>query len=416
MSGANPVSPVHVSSSLGELNRFLLLLLLRLVLPCLFVSGFVELVAWETGTTAPPEKIARLQEENRRLVWAGGNANYYPTIMLARVADDKPDIVAIGHSRGCQLRSAMFKPYKFYNLCISAWTFDQMSQMIELVMQRAHPKFIVLNVDYYMFTDKYAAYWEHERSGRQEYFSYGLKMHLDGLNALGREFAGAPLTTTKNVWNFLLDRNSTGDFEYYGLPAINSQSGFRYDGSLLTGLLDAADPDQRKREAIERNSNLFAVLGAVRPGDGAHISQVQLGRLRALADLATREKTTIIGVQLPYLKSAVDILDNGSRYKHYLPADGGVWQELQGAQMQRILYDMGIRFFDLSHLPVGEDSEAFLDPAHPDEQGVLASIIALAENPEFRNLLPDIDLAGLRATYEQARRSGSFINVYRDRF
>jgi hypothetical protein len=124
----------------------------------------------------------------------------------------------------------------------------------------------------------------------------------------------------------------------------------------------------------------------------------------------------LAAIQLPYIRSAVDVLDSGRDYKQYPASDAGVWREFESQRFRDSLRGMGIRLFDAAHDPVGADSRNFIDPAHPTESGMLGTLLHLARNPDFRSLFPKLDTDQLTKDYAKAQADGNFTEIYRDRF
>jgi hypothetical protein len=98
----------------SEFLRFLVRFVGLICVPAALAIGFVILLAWRTGATISPVEIARMQLRDPMLGWAG-NGQYYLLYKRALAETRNSDIIILGHSRPCQLRSMMFKPYIFTN-------------------------------------------------------------------------------------------------------------------------------------------------------------------------------------------------------------------------------------------------------------------------------------------------------------
>ena len=174
------------------------------MIPGLIAIGIVELIACRTGamTAESVEAVARLQHKDPDIVWTGPGNQYGP-LALARVQIEHPDILMIGHSRCGQMRSMMFKPYRFQNACVVAWTFGQIKNMIDLATRTGGPKTIIFTLDYFMLGDVYAKKWE-DRAFMD--FSSPQRGHLDALRDLASMFKSHPVAMTTAMPSYLAGR------------------------------------------------------------------------------------------------------------------------------------------------------------------------------------------------------------------
>jgi hypothetical protein len=393
-------------SAIAETFRFLGLLALLVALPSLLMLGIIERVGWRTGVTMSPAQLAQLQHQDPQIIWAG-DGQYYGPFKVARIALEQPELVFIGPSTCNEVRSAMFRPYSFYNACMTAWTISQMRTILDRITQVAHPRVVFVSLDYFMLTEQYVKRWQDKANMD---FYWGPGSSRDQLIRIADTFKLHPLRLAYELPQYLLGRARHHGFELTGIGALAGRAGFRLDGSLLyTDSILAMAPSTY----ANYGQHLFA---AVAHGDGAHIAPREFNELREFGELAQVRGVTLVGIQLPFIKGAVDILDSGRDYQGFLGSDTGVWRELLSPQMRETLRGMGIHFFDTTHNPIAADSRAFIDPAHPAERGDLATLIGLAEQPEFHALLPKLDLARLKSDYAEAVRTGSYFDVYHDKF
>jgi len=143
-----------------ELPQFLRYFMYSVVLPALVVTSLVAVLAWRTGVILPASWLAATQEKSPNIVTVpGGGLGRYAAYKLARVREQQPEIVYIGQSRCNEARSGMFKPYRMYNACLTAWTVDQTREMMERVLKVSSPTTIIFELDYFMFTEAYRSAW-----------------------------------------------------------------------------------------------------------------------------------------------------------------------------------------------------------------------------------------------------------------
>jgi len=394
----------------SELWRFLRTLCKLVVVPALIALAFVELLAWRTGATvaASVATVAQWQHDDPNIVWSGPGQLYGP-LALARAKIEHPDILMIGHSRCGQMRSMMFKPYKFHNACVVAWTLGQIKNMIDLATRKNGPTTIIFVLDYFMLGDAYAKEWEGKAFMD---FSPPRRSHLDGLLDMALMFKKRPAQMISAMPSYLIhhvDKRDDGS-ELFGPYAIALQAGFRSDGSLLY------DPTTRA-QASANNKDLSRILAAVPNGDGVRPGSAQLRALREIGDLGKQRNLTLIGIQLPIIQGAINVLDSDKDWNGYRSADRGNWRLLESHLMRQQLRDIGIHFFNLTHDLIAKDSLAFIDPAHPSEYGMGVVLLdAMNGDPEFRALLPRLDLAALQVDLAKAKAEQQYFDVYGSHF
>jgi hypothetical protein len=380
----------------SELVVFARWFCLQILLPALIGVLAVEFVGWRTGTTMTPTALAATQREDSRIVW-GDQLQDYALIKLQRIKEEQPDIVLIGHSRAHQIRSAMFKPYSFYNLTPSIASFDQITILMKKVMEVSHPKIIMFTLDYYMFLNQWAG-----NAGplMVMHLSYPISDHLYGIVRLAEFAKQRPLTVLRSVFRHA----EVAGIKLLGVEAIRGKVGFRFDGSLM---YPYGAPEVAEGWINEWHNGLLAAA----PG-GAGLDPEQVSALAELSAVAKSRGVLLVGVQTPIYKTTIDALDRDDSYRPYAE----IWRQFQSAKTQQMLKDMGIRFFDLSRDPVNEDFRNFADSGHPGERAMLGAFVHQLGNPDFIDVFPKLDGAALRERYARAQREGSYRNVYNMEF
>lgn len=391
----------------SELRKFLHSFILFVLLPTCASIALIEWLAWRMGFTMSPASIAALQQKNPKVIWAG-EGQYYAALKMARIELERPDIVFVGHSRCGQLRSGMFKPYVFHNACLTAWTFSQVRNMLDHITKSAQVKILAFDLDYFMLSEGFVNNWTTKAAMD---LNWKMSNHFNGLIGFIRSFGRIPITMVRSIPVYLFSRarEPIDNMELIGVSAIHNQAGFRFDGSLLY--------DAKTRDAAPKhNTDMGHILAQVPRGTGTRISPKQVEELRALARLAAERGVMLVGIQLPIIKQAVDILDSGKDTLGYLASDAQIWKDLQGADTRAMLLDIGVHYFDMTRGIVADDSRNFIDPAHPAEIAALGAIVELLAVPEFRTLFPLMDRDKLNAEFDLARKRGLFFDVFRDRF
>jgi hypothetical protein len=363
----------------------------------------MEWAAWASGAVLMPTRLAQKQFEDPSALVLPNDLRFFAPFKLAHIAIAQPEIVFIGSSRCNELRSAMFRPYIFYNACLSAWTLPQFVKMFDLVTKVSHPRVVMFSLDYFEFTDIYAA----AEAKRDADFSEGFGTHIANLATFLSALADPAAPTRDHLRGYLKGetfREPIDNMTLLGISADRAFAGFRYDGSFLyqRQLINAAP---------EHNADVNYGLISGIPG-APHVSDAQMAELRKLGELASARNVKLVGIQLPILSTVVDFLDHDKAYWAY----SGVWREFASERIQNEIRSYGISFFDLSRSAVTKESRNFIDPAHPNERGMLGGIVELLDNPEFVSIVPRMDPEILREEHGESVRSQQFFDLYRTRY
>jgi len=396
------------AGTLGEAWRFVLRLYL-VTLPILLAFIVGELVLWRLADGVYPARAAQAQHDDPTLAWIGP-FRLNVAMKVARARLERPDIVVIGASRAGEFRSAMFKPYGFYNMSMAARSIRRLREVLDVISTDHPPKAVIINLDFFIFAKGFETWANVVNAEQATPLAYSnLRANFDGLNALSQIMA-------QGRWGELANEltqprgGRLGEFRTFGLTLLpGSGAGFLRDGSMLYF-----------PEYVQGAKRLVNVLGQVAPGAGGGMDEGQLDQLRGLARLAKSRGVTLVGVQLPYLREAVTALDAGKDYaedgKIFRGADMRIWREFESGETRALFESMGILFVDFARLPGSEDPRAFIDSMHPGEALVLASVIAALHDPRVRQLLPAIDIDALERTRQEADAAGNFLNVFGSRF
>jgi len=384
------------------ISRYLAIVFGALLLLSAAAVGALEYVGIASDSIALPRRMAQQQSVDRLTLVLPGDLRYWAAFKLAHIAEASPEVVLVGSSRAGQVRSAMFKPYEFYNASFTAWSVGQLTEMVDQITRVSRPRIIIVALDYFMFTDVYATSVKDQRS---MHFNNDLRYQYESVFSFIKALTDRPSTFQDFIYPRLLghDTATLDGLKLIGIDAINNKAGFRFDGSFLyaTGLLASAP--QRTKE----NKGLIEAA----PG-GPRIDLQQMRELEKLATLASERGVQLIGVQFPILKASVDFLNNDQSYHYY----SGVWREFESPAMTDRLGELGIPFFNLCCGPIINDSRTFIDAAHLGERGMLSTLINLFEDPKFRLFFPAADTEKLKQDLAEAQKNGEFFNIYHNQF
>ena len=346
-------------SQLGEWGLFLGALLLVLS-PVLCCGAALEALAWRIGETMPLTWTSAWQDVAPNRIWRGGDGHSFLAYKLARIADLKPEIVAVGPSRANFFRSDATAPYSFFNAGMSAWTFDQYRRFLELLTQNGPPpRALIFNLDYWMFAEGFDHYFVNR-------FDEQASTHIADLLRVVAQLRDDPMRLIRGM-------PATG--HVHGLYAVLTGEGFRPDGSMLLHAEPTSDPQR-----------LFAdgtAVGTPPVELRDHMADEQIKKFDAFVALAKDKHVALIGIQLPYYAKILDGL-NAS------PA-AGMWREFESPEWRARVAAAGVVFFDLADMPEYRDKpQYFVDSLDPDTHLVEHVMQLVAADPRVRALLPKI--------------------------
>jgi len=375
-----------------------------------WVAGFallqlslLEYAGWATFEARPPAAAARIQQGNMSSVFFPTDARHWAPFKLQRIADEQPEIISIGNSRCGELRSAMFRPYKFYNACLSAWTVPQLRDYFNRITDVSHPQLVIFSMDYFQVSNSYQGI----EAKRAAAFAYGFGGHTAGIaSLLGLTFEPNGRGVA-NLWNCLTHnypKHPREDLTMVGLTAARAAAGFRWDGSLVHQL---PQYDAEKQARLDFKDGLLNAI----PG-APHADEEQLAELAGMAADARAKGVLLMGIQFPIYAPTVDFLDHDEQYRPY----AGAWRDFESAPLKKRFAEMGIIHVDLSHAAMNGDPENFLDTAHPSEAGMVAAMIEASGNSEFKAALPKLDVAGLKADLAGVSNYVEHYHLYKSTF
>jgi len=343
-------------SQLREWRRLVVVLLLILS-PILIVGAVLEGLAWRIGETMPMASISRWQDAAPDRIWRGGDGHSYLAYKLARVADLKPEIIALGPSRANSFRGDLFAPYSFFNAGLTAWTFDQYRRFLELITRDDYaPRAIVFNIDYWMFSSGFDHYWVDRFDEKPE-------THVANLLRVVAQLERDP-------WD-LLRRLPATDREH-GLFAVLTGEGFRADGS------QSAKPGTPDPQRLLDDETAVGVPPVVLADQTA---PEQVAVFDQFVALAKAKHIALIGIQLPYYDKILSALNDNPQ--------AGIWREVESAEWRQRLAAAGVIFFDFSDMPeYRAKPEYFIDSLDPDARIVGDVMRRVMADPRVRELLP----------------------------
>lgn len=379
------------------LRRYLTIITILFAAIFVPLVGFLEWAGWRLGATVPLSIIAAEQQRPDKILWLGAFKDYAP-YKLERIKLVQPEILLVGSSRCGQARAQMFRPYKAYNACLTAWPLDHVVEFIDRATKVAKPRVVIVALDYFLFGDGLADAWRKERP----------MDYRQGIDSHRRKLRDVIDFAERTNWNLDTFRTAVEKNEFepidhnrlVGTEAIRGQFGFRSDGSIFVAPV-------YRRIAADQLARAADYVTSSFPG-AAHLSETQFRQVERLSRLASKRGFSLVTIQFPFAKAATDFLDTNQSYWRY----AGLWRELRSETTARRLASLGIKFFDMSRDPLNRDNRNFFDPAHPSERGMLRTIIHLLDRQGFRELFPQINKSALESDLQASLSSNDTFDLY----
>jgi hypothetical protein len=382
-------------SEAGEWGTFVRKLALG-VLPVVLAFSSLEGFAWRLGETVPLSRLASDQHGAPRMIWMGGEGRNFPLFKIRRAVIERPDVVVLGHSRAGEFRSAMFKPYSFYSLSLTAWTFDQYADILRTLLNEAvHPRVIIFNLDFFMFNARYDALWTDKLMAPQ---MSPLREHIEALVRSIRILKSQP-TVYRKIWRRV---SAVDGSDLRGASAIIQDGGFRLDGSINYGA-------ELRAGAGKNNMEDDATLGAMPLLFADHMDGEAKKRFERFIQLCKDNGIAPIGIQMPALRKLMVRVESESRY--------GIYREFQSHETREWLNSLGVIFFDFLNMPKWtEQYRYFIDVVHSTELVNLAVIGKMARDEKFQRVLPRINPNNLDTLLGRHEAAGDSVDVFRFSF
>ncbi|UFZ04423.1 hydrolase [Bradyrhizobium ontarionense] len=323
------------------------------------------------GASATLKDLAQSQRDHPEQIVLPFDLRYNAAFKLARVEQEHPEIIWISTSRAGTFRAALFAPYRFYNLSFTAWTTGQMADLFERATRQAPPRIAILSLDHFLFAER----WE-------EWFALPRKMYHDrALSYVRSSLLDFARTATRHPAPFRNYLNAPTAF--IGTQSIFHEEGFRDDGSYLYSPGHVADARSRYMNAETLAETLPRASG---------LSSWLKQPIMRLAEIAEARGVKLLGIQLPFIRAGVDLLDR----EQAGPLGFGAWREFAAKETRNWLREIGIPFFDLARLPMEDETASFVDAYHLAESGAARVMLHLLNDPDFRAEFPRIDAAEIQ--------------------
>jgi len=378
-----PSPPPEPPAAGHEWRRFVKIVLCATVLPCLCVIAAAEWLGWSLGETYTAAAMRRAEDRDPNLVWMGSRVQGLARIKLAILAEKQPEVLVMGQSRFGQANAAMFDPYTFYNMSRVAWPLYTYTDLVRHFPPGYRPKFILFNVDFFMFGSKY-----------DEEYKDLAPVYDDTLSE--------NLIETENTVTYLLQypRLLWQRRDYLNRPALGiltvlSGDGTRADGSEQPGM-DAVSPGSRSLDAMMRPLWKRYITG------GQTMEPAQMAALKEFVDLGKKMGIPMAAVQMPFFGPTLRSIEADPNY--------ALLKDFRAHVASGYFDQLGIPFFDFETCPpYSEDYRYFFDGVHPGEPLTAMVIEKILADPRIHPVLPRLDLSNLNRRLEKDRTAADHI-------
>lgn len=261
----------------------------------------------------------------------------------------------------------MFSPYSFYNLGLTAWTFDNFVEILGEVSRDGYaPKVLFFNFDFFMLNENWEKLWE-DRKFTSPY-EVGWSDIAHRIRRAGRVVVNYP-------YQLISDRyDAFCDCLEYSLRAGPGTGGARTDGSAFySGEIRAGAGDPHMADDVG--------MGSWPVGFGDRLSPQQKDKFEAFTRFARARGITLVAVTLPIIDPVAEAYKKHPQY--------GIVREFQSKEVSEWLDGLGVIHFDFTTFGRFSSSpHYFVDPLHPTELSILAAAAEMAKDKRLHGVLP----------------------------
>lgn len=338
------------------------------VFPLVLIASLGLGIALFTGELLPVKLVARLQQGEKPFVFLPKLSDHTYRFKLEVARRRKPEVLVLGSSRVNQWRDAMFNPAPFYNAANAIFVMRDFRRMIE-ELGDSTPRVVILSVDYFTFLPGFEFVYRYQ--SREDVKGWGSSEQINIV-------VGTLAETIRNPG--VLFSTKPG-IPVLGLSAMQTGAGFRRDGSFSYGTCGPVRAESTV--AAIQNGSQWPILPA------AQLNDVALREFERFTDLARQKGITLVGVTMPFVPAVAAAMEQSPLY--------GAWRQFESQATKEWIRRQGVIYFDFSKLEsFGGMPNEFVDPFHPNERAYIRMLATMLADPDFRALLPAIDIGGLK--------------------
>jgi hypothetical protein len=387
----NPLSIINFKGFLADLpewKKCATILFLSLVIPGFLVFLLVEWISWRAGDWLSMPQAAALQTAHPDLIWYKYRTAKFARFKLARVAIDRPDVLIFGQSRCQFFREEMFHPYTAYNLSSTSYVMFGFTDLLRHLPAGYNPKVIIMTCDFWMFSPLYSA--DQIKARAVQEFNPSWRDKLDDLHDILVQLPTHPSL-------LLIGLHNPHPYPTLGLGAYLDNGGFRKDGSTQFSGPQNDDP-ARLEGSLEAKIDCGDRMGTTEMKDFEEF--VSEAHARGIA---------LVCVQMPFYSGEKLATEYENR-----PGFGEL-RDFNQHVKDGYFDKLHVLFFNFMNFPgYSGNPQYFQDEVHPKEGATLAVLSAMASDPRFLALLPNLDVATIDQKVAQDRQSQNHNHLYPD--
>jgi hypothetical protein len=351
-------------------------------LPLVLLFGVPALLMGLSGEfTAGDTVVARQQTDPQTLLGlAYSDSSVY--VKARRLAQVRPEVLALGNSRVMQFRSELFLPgVRFYNAGGAVTMVQDYRAYLERLAPADLPRFLLLAADNSFFhpsADGETTIKFHLRE--QERYVTSHSTPLEIYRAQCRK-VWADLFAGKIELRKVLTLRGSSD--RVGMSAVCHDQGYRADGSYRYSALDNQVTDPRHRDYQFAHTLGLVQRGTGRFAWGADVSEKSLQEFDHFLEFCQEHRIHVVGFSPPHPHAVCAAMQAlGEKYA-YTPK---VHEALQTRLAAR-----GFEYFDFSDFATVQapDDEA-IDGFHGSERTYLRLFIHMLERGSRLNEVADL--------------------------
>jgi hypothetical protein len=362
--------------------------------PYCIVAVVLTLLALRSGELLPARFVAWLMNGPITFVYLDEFSDHSFQFKLESARLRRPEILVIGGSRVNQWRSAMFKPYDFFNSSNCLYAQHDYRRFLEGLGDYS-PRVLIFSLDFYTFNADYDAFFEKVSFSDMDGFGSPQQLSI-AHRLLGRAKADPAALLP-------VQREPLHGVPALGLHAARTGTGFRRDGSYQYGaaILGRSDSGVASIDnAVSRvDSGTVPLLRA------DHLDQVRRSELERFAAAARQRGIKLVAITMPFAPRLKQALDRSSQH--------GIWREFQNDETARWIRKQGIIYFNFSDLEsFGGKPDEFVDPFHPSETAYLRMLQVMLQNEDVAAILPKFKRENLERRWRNTTKFEVYFNEF----
>jgi len=367
--------------------------LLSFLLPYALVGITATALLQATGELISVDTVARMQMLGLPFIYQSRLSDHTYRLKVTAARARQPDVVVLGPSRMLQWRSAMFRPYSFYNAGQVANTQADFRRFLDDVGYA--PKIVLFSLEFFTLHPEWDAIFRN-------------RSYVDR----GGFGSGEQATILRGLWPLIRQdprllvrwpREPVYGLRAFGLRAVETGAGLRPDGSFHYGGIIAGWRGQGNDSVEETLSRVR--VGAPPFPSADHLDVDQMREVERFARLARERGIRLICITPPHAAEVVEALDRSPLH--------GNWRQFQSAATADWIRAQGMLYFNFTRLEsFAGRREEFVDPFHPSEPASVRMLLAMRRDPTFRRWLPAIDETDLQRHLAAASRYEAYRNEY----